>query len=151
RTYLLFSVQGVSGSVQQATLSLDAKSGSGVSVSLSAVPSTSWGEQTITWSNAPALGATLSPFSTPTAGTRVAVDVTPAVTGTGLVSFALTTRSATSTKFYSREAGSSYAPTLTVQTTDSASAPANTVAPTISGTAQVGQTMTATTGTWSGT
>jgi polysaccharide biosynthesis protein PslG len=151
RSYLLFSVQGVSGSVQQATLSLDVKSGSGISVSLASVPSTSWGEQTITWSNAPALGATLSSFSTPASDTRVSVDVTQAVTGNGLVSFALTTSSSTSTRFYSREAGSSYTPTLTVQTADSASAPANTVAPTISGSAQVGQTMTATTGTWSGT
>src|SRR4029077_13856943 len=49
-------------------------------------------------------------------------------------------------------ASASSAQTAVVQTTAPAPvAPSNTAAPTVSGTAQVGQTLSATTGSWSGT
>src|SRR5262245_39117022 len=47
RTYFRFDVQGLSGAVTRATLSIAGKSSS--SVSVLSVPDTSWDEQGITW------------------------------------------------------------------------------------------------------
>ena len=86
RGYLMFDVRGLAGPVQKATLSLRFIDGVGVPVVLRRVSSTSWSEMTLNWNNQPSLGDVLATF-TPGADGRVSVDVTPAVTGNGRVSF----------------------------------------------------------------
>jgi hypothetical protein len=118
RSYLRFNVQGVTGTVVKATLRTTATSASTAGYDVRSVPDTSWGETTIDYSNAPAF-ATGLPLGTSlgfAAGGTPSVDVTPAVTGNGLVSFALTTPSATALSVASREAVAAQAPQLIVQT-----------------------------------
>jgi hypothetical protein len=151
RSYFLFDVQGISGSVQRATLSIAGKSSSPVAVF--AVSDTSWGEQSITWSNAPSLGSALGSLSFPASGGRASIDVSSTVKSSGKVSFALTSAAPSGARFSSREGDSYGAPSLTVETDagSTATPPANTAAPALSGTAQEGQGMKTTTGTWTGT
>src|SRR3954469_11035165 len=80
RSFLRFNVQGVSGNVAKATLSLVPASSLKGTVTASAVADNSWSESAITNTNAPATGATLSSVSPAVTGTRMSFDVTPAVT-----------------------------------------------------------------------
>ncbi len=113
-SYVRFAVAGLSGAPQSARLRLwvtDASRDGGV-VSRTG---SSWGEGTITWANAPAVGAPLGQISaSASSGSWVEVDVTAAVTGNGAVSLALSGLSSDSGLFASREAGP--APQLVVET-----------------------------------
>lgn len=149
RAYLLFDVQGLTAPVQQATLSLYLKQGPDATLDLRSVPNTTWGERTITWNNAPPPGPTISSWTLGATG-RVSIDVTTAISGNGRVSFALLSPGKRAT-FWSREAGSTYAPSLTVTTATGPTPPVNTAPPALSGTAQVGQSLSTTNGSWSGT
>jgi Glycosyl hydrolase family 26 len=154
RAYLRFDVQGLTLPVVRATLRLYATSGSSVGYTIRAVADTSWGEKTITYANAPALtaGSTDPPSGPFTSAQWVSVDVTQFVHGNGLASFAATSTSSTTISLASREYGASFAPQLVVETADgAASAPTSTAAPTISGRAREGQTLTVEPGGWSGT
>ena len=146
--YLLFDVQGLAGPVRQATLSLYVTRGAGVSADVRSVSNTSWGEKTITWNNAPAPGPVISSLTL--VDGRVSFDVTSAVTGNGRVAFVLTSPGERST-VYSREAALANAPSLSVTTAETVTPPANTALPSLSGTAQAGQSLTTTSGSWSGT
>ena len=56
-----------------------------------------WSETAITWANAPAVaGSSLASAGATATGSWVEYDVTPAVTGNGPVSFAITTTSSNS-------------------------------------------------------
>ncbi|MDX6646778.1 MAG: acid phosphatase type 7, partial [Miltoncostaeaceae bacterium] len=90
RAYLRFNPQGLSGAVTNAVLRVRANSGQPeTGYSVQGVASVTWGETSITFSNAPPVS---SPAYGPTgafaAGTWNEVDVTPLVTGNGLVSMA---------------------------------------------------------------
>jgi acid phosphatase type 7 len=150
RAYLRFNVQGLTGAVTKATLRLNAASGSSVGYDVRSVASTTWGESTITYANAPPPDANVIRSSGPLKAKQwSAVDVTPLVTGNGQVSIALTTTSTTALSSASREAGASLAPQLLVDT--AVGPPTNTGVPAVSGNAQQGQTLSATSGSWSGT
>jgi hypothetical protein len=96
RSYLRFSVQGLTGTVLSATLRVNSATSSTVPVSVFGVADTSWGETTITWNTRPALGAALGRITVPDPTPRwFEVDVTNYVraqvaAGRRLVSFAFT-------------------------------------------------------------
>jgi hypothetical protein len=106
-SYLRFDVSGLNGAtILAARLRLYARSGSSQAVNVKAVASDTWGETTITYSNAPAIGTTIgnSPASF-TSGTWVTVDVSSYVKQAGVYSFALTAPSGSPVDFSSRETG----------------------------------------------
>ncbi len=110
--------------------------------------SAAWTETTITHANAPAPGALMAtvPAFTTTNSWRE-VDVTSAVTGPGPVAFMITIPSATADlRLTSKEGGRP--PELVLETGDP---PTPVSPPSVSGTVEVGQTLTAEAGTWTGT
>ncbi len=132
-SYLKFSVSGLNGaSITGAKLRLYTISSSTQPVNVKSVAVDTWGETTITYNNAPAIGATLD--NTPAsfaAGTWISVDVSSSVKQTGVYSFALTTPNTTPVDFASRETGAT-APQLVV-TTGSSTSTSPTPAPAPSG------------------
>ena len=112
-SYLRFSIVGLTGTVKKATLRIYANSGSGSGFTIRSVADNTWGESTITYSNAPAfsstaLGAT-GAFGT---GVWTTVDVTAYITGNGTFSLALTSTGA-QINLASRESGAN-APQLVI-------------------------------------
>ncbi len=67
--------------------------------------SNTWGETTLTYSTAPAIGSVLTTSTAFNAGTWVTLDVTGYVTGNGTYSFAVIDLSATAISLAAREAG----------------------------------------------
>ena len=112
-SYLRFDVQGVTGTVTQATLRIYTQSTSGVGYSAHEVADNSWGEFTINGNNAPALGSVLNSSGAITANNFVDIDVTGYVTGNGLLSFGLSTAETSLIQVSSREG--SNPPELVVQ------------------------------------
>jgi len=109
-TYLRFTVTGLSGAPQSATLRLfvpnttNAGSANGPSVYQST--NTTWTESTINWATRPAHnGVVLDDLAAVTRGTWVELDVTAAITGNSEYTFVLTTVSADATDFASSETG----------------------------------------------
>jgi len=102
-SYLRFNVTGVSGTVTSATLRIYTNSSSNIKYDVRGVINNTWGETTITASNAPSfgsiVGSSIQPFS---AGVWTSVDVTSLVTGNGLVSFAMTSTNTTNVSYSSR-------------------------------------------------
>jgi hypothetical protein len=150
RSYVRFDVSGLSGTVSKATLRLFVRgaSSSGFAIGTS---TNSWSETGITSVNAPAVSPLTTVPAYATSYSWMTFDVTRAVGGNGSITFVLS--SSGSASFYSREAyGAGYVPELIVETTGTttSTAPVNTTVPTISGTDQVGQVLTASAGTWSG-
>src|SRR3954452_23181350 len=139
-TYVKFTVSGLTGSIAKATLRLyNVTGGSGLSTH--PVSSNAWSEATLTWNNQPGYSSAITSQATsfPT-NTWVAVDVTPLITGNGTFTIAVTSQSTTPIDFDAKENGAANAPQLVITT---AAGPGNTALPTISGTAQQGQTLTA--------
>ncbi|MEA2427918.1 MAG: acid phosphatase type 7 [Thermoleophilaceae bacterium] len=116
RSYLRFDVAGVSGTVTKATLRMFNNTALTAGYSVYGVASTTWGEKTITWSNAPpfAAGATASSGKV-AASSTTSLDVTQLVKGNGSVSFGLGTASPTAISWPSREATANR-PQLVVET-----------------------------------
>ncbi|HEU4424714.1 MAG TPA: right-handed parallel beta-helix repeat-containing protein [Pilimelia sp.] len=98
--YLRFDVQGAGPT---AILRFFAETSNGLGVNVHTVDNNTWGETTTTFSNAPAIGPVIASTGPITAGTWQQVNVSSAITGNGLVSFALTSPSTTATRFTSRE------------------------------------------------
>ena len=102
-SYVRFTVAGVSGAVERATIRLfpytDTVDGPWI-----APTGASWGERQITWNTRPAV--TAGPHDDKGAVPRwtwIEYDVTPFVTGNGTFSFVLATGHDDSVSFYSRE------------------------------------------------
>jgi len=102
--YFRFSVSGLSGAVQSATLRLWVTDGTGNGPAVYGVTDTTWSETGLTWNNKPAN----NPTATDNKGavsisTWVEYDVTPLVTGNGTFSFALIADSSDGLDVFSRE------------------------------------------------
>jgi hypothetical protein len=117
RSFLRFNVQGVAGTVTRATLRIFANTSNSAGYEIHGVADDTWSETGINYNNQPAFASAATGSSgAVTASTWSAVDVTPLVTGNGLVSFAMTSPSTTATSFASRETGATTAPQLVIQT-----------------------------------
>lgn len=103
--YLKFDVTGITGTVSSATIRIYAASGSSVGFDVRQVADTSWIESSITYANAPTIGATLGSSGSFSSGTYLEIDVTGYVTGNGVVSFGITTPHTTAIRFDSSEGG----------------------------------------------
>ena len=101
-TYLRFDVQGVSD-FSSARLRLYFNTAASIGPRVHAVADTGWGETTITFANAPAMGPVAATSTASGAGTWVTIDVTSLVSQNGPISFALTTTSTTALSMGSRE------------------------------------------------
>ena len=116
RSYLRFNVQGLTGSVTLATLRVFANSTSnGETYDIQSVSDNTWGESTITYANAPVVGAVLGSSGSFGGGVWTSVNVTAYITGNGTYSLALSERGTTAISFASRESGTN-APQLIIQT-----------------------------------
>jgi hypothetical protein len=115
RSFLRFSVQGLSGTVTKATLRVYANSSSSAGHSVFTVADNTWTESGTTFSNQPGLGTQLGSWAPVAAATWTQVDVTPYITGNGTYSLALTTAGTTAISYASREA--SNRPELVIETT----------------------------------
>ncbi len=113
-TYLKFNVSGLTGAVTKATLRMkiaqDASDGSDNGGSAYSVSNNqrdvgqAWTELALTGANAPEIsGGALSNAGPVAANAQVDLDVTPAISGDGTFSFALTSTSNNQAKYYLRE------------------------------------------------
>ncbi|GAA4574610.1 hypothetical protein GCM10023176_41980 [Micromonospora coerulea] len=100
--YFRFDVQG-GAPATSAVLRFYAESSVRAGVEAHQVSDNGWAETTLTYANAPAVGAALDASGPVTGGTWVSLDVTAAVTGDGPVTIALTTTDDTSVRITSRE------------------------------------------------
>jgi Calcineurin-like phosphoesterase len=113
RSYLSFSVQGVSGPITRAILRLWSNRADTHGVAIHAVHG-SWDENSISSVNAPAIGGAASETGPIAAHAWAFVDVTRLVSGTGRVSFALTEVGSGNAELGSKEGA--HAPELMIQT-----------------------------------
>ena len=114
RSYLRFDVQGAGGTITRATLRLYANSTLSAGYDIRTVSNNTWGETTITYSNAPAVGSVLDNSGGFSSGSWTTVDVSALITSNGTYTLALTVSGSTAVSFASREVGNN-APQLTVE------------------------------------
>jgi len=116
RTYFKFPVTGIgTKSVVSAVLRVYAVDPSNEGGRLHRVPSTTWSEKSIKWSNAPAYNAAiLGAIGSVVINTWYEIDVTGQITGDGIFSFALESASIDGADYRSREAGAATAPRLVI-------------------------------------
>ncbi len=115
-TYVRFTVSGLNGaSIQRVRLLFYMNSSSSAGIKTIAVADNSWGETTINYSNAPAMGSTIATTGGVTGGTWVTLDVTSYVAAEGTYSFGVITPGSTAISFASRESGAN-SPQLIVDT-----------------------------------
>ena len=128
-SYLRFTVSGVNGKVvTQARLLIYANTASPQGLVAKSVADNTWGESTLTYNNAPAMGTTLATSAAVSAATRVTLDVTSYITGDGTFSIGVSTAGSTAISLASRESGAN-APQLILSFSGS-STPVPTTKPT---------------------
>jgi hypothetical protein len=116
RSYLRFVVSDVSGTITNATLRLYTTSSSATGYQIKRVDDQTWEEGTITYANAPSVGALIGSSGNFASGNWTSVNVTSLITGNGVYDLVLTTTSGSNMNFNSRDA-SSNRPQLIIQTT----------------------------------
>jgi hypothetical protein len=121
RSYLKFSITGLGSVVYAARLRLYVNNGSDDGGTIHAVSNyydgtgTPWVETGLTWNNAPAIvSPAVDALANAASGTWVEFNVTNAITGDGIYSFAIQNASANSVEYDAKESGN--APQLIVQT-----------------------------------
>jgi glucose/arabinose dehydrogenase len=105
RSYLKFTVGGLSAPTQGAKLRLWVTNSSNAGGSVYLV-SSSWTEPTITWSSAPPIsGSAIATFGAVTSGTWVELNLGTLITGNGTYTFAISGGSSDEADYASRETG----------------------------------------------
>lgn len=104
KSYLRFTVTGISGTPTSVKLRVYANSAHSVGLQVSRLADNSWTETGITFSNAPATGAAINSSGAIASGTYVEVDVTAYVTTNGTYSFVLSGLSSTGLSLGTKEA-----------------------------------------------
>jgi hypothetical protein len=107
QAFLRFSVTNLPGAVASAQLRLHVKdNGDGPSDhggTVHRVTDTAWSERGVNWSSKPALGPELGALGSVARNQWVTIDVTPAITGNGVYSFALSSPNANGAFYDTRE------------------------------------------------
>jgi hypothetical protein len=103
RSYLRFNVAGLTGAATSATLRIWANSAQSTGYDVFGVADNTWVETAITDSTAPPFGAKIGSSGAVATGTWTSVNVTSAVTASGLISFGLSTTNSTALSLSSRE------------------------------------------------
>ncbi len=107
-TYLKFNVQGIGGEVVTATLVLSCINGSVEGGGSLYLIDSGWQEGTLTWENKPeVVGKPLDSLGSVSVGSTYELDVTGAISGDGIVSFALASTFEDGAGYDSREGSSS--------------------------------------------
>src|SRR3954468_13757834 len=123
RAYLKFAVAGVTGTITKATVRVFAQNSSGSGYELHQVADNSWTESGLTYTNRPAVGATIGSAVNFVTNSWTSVDVTSVVTANGTYSFEINATSTSLKKYSSRESGAN-APQLVLETSPPLNAPA---------------------------
>jgi hypothetical protein len=104
RSYLKFTVTGLTGAPSSARLRLFVTDPGSNGGSVYLIGTNSWTETGITWNNAPTIsGTALSTLGTVATGTWVEFDLKSAITGNGTYSFAISGGNSDGVKYASRE------------------------------------------------
>jgi PKD repeat protein len=104
RSYLTFTVSGLTQPPQSARLVLRVSASSTDGGRLHLVPDSTWRETSLTWNNAPPFAPTpIASAGAVAAGSTVELDVSAVVTGNGTYSFALVGQSVDTAIYSSRE------------------------------------------------
>jgi PKD repeat protein len=125
RSYLRFDVQNLVGAIDSATLRVFANSNSNIGYELRQVADNSWGELSMTYANAPAVGPVLGASGAFMGGGWTEIDVTEMIMQEGLVSFAMTGLSSAGISYSSRQGA--MPPELVITTVDNYDAPQITI------------------------
>jgi hypothetical protein len=121
RSFVRFTVRGLTGEIASAVLRLRVTSRSPGRLNVHAVRDTSWRERGITFGSSPRLGRLVG-SARGVAGRWTSIDVTSAVAGNGVVTLALTSARRGGVRAASRETGAN-APRLVVTTTSAPQPP----------------------------
>jgi len=134
RSYLSFRISGIGGSISNATLKVYANSNSTAGFKIY-LTSNGWGERTINFNNAPAMGNLIGSMGGFRSGQWINVDITSFITGVGDLSLGVVGINNTAINFTSLQGGANM-PQLVI-TTDGSSptqefqpSPTNTLIPT---------------------
>ena len=100
---LRFNVQGLSGTIVDATLRLSAQIDSTIGIDVFEVADNSWVETTVTHDTAPTFGNLINSSGAITAGTWIEIDVTTFITGDSQFSLGLSSTDGNRLLFSSRE------------------------------------------------
>jgi polysaccharide biosynthesis protein PslG len=143
RSYVRFNVTQLVGPVTRATLRLYGHRRNRFGYTVWSVPNGNWTEDQITYASAPTPGSVVARSGLVSRNSWTSVDVTAAVHGDGMVSFALTTTGAVTGEYASRESGET-GPQLVVETLATIGAVASTTARATTATARATTTARAT-------
>lgn len=128
-SYLRFTVSGITGPVEQATLRLSVTNGTTNGPSVAPSSNTTWSETGITWNTRPRVGTGIGNADVIPAQGWVEYDVTPLIAGNGVFTLALVPDASDSLTVNSREA-SENAPQLVIIPATPAQTPAPLPTPT---------------------
>ncbi len=108
--YLRFTVSGLAGhSITQAKLMIFANSSSAIGIDVSSVADNTWGENSVTYNTAPAMGSVLGSSGSFSSGSWITIDFTAYVTAEGTFSFGISTTGPSTISFAAKESGSNAA------------------------------------------
>lgn len=111
--YLRFDLTGLTGVVQSATIDFKVKNESNTGGTIHSVSNNSWDENTLTYNNRPSIdGPALDTAGVAVKNEIVQMDVTQAINGGGVYSFAIVSDSSNGVQYQSREGATG--PTLTI-------------------------------------